>query len=174
MEGLCEGGNEPSGSLKAILAAGEYASSSSLLHDDTLLTRYPFQRVLTTTGVERTVEERIVQEAGTAPRFTQPPIKLSTGSFPGVKDGQSVVPTTPPHSSAEVMESMRLYLHLPQVQRHILVRAEPDIVTLWPKVRAPLRRSLADRLPCGSVARLLQSKQTRLPRLSAERGDWQT
>ncbi|KAJ4436467.1 hypothetical protein ANN_16498, partial [Periplaneta americana] len=37
----------------------------------------------------------------TAPRFTQPPIKLSTGSFPGVKGGQSVVPTTPPHSSAE-------------------------------------------------------------------------
>ncbi|KAJ4431503.1 hypothetical protein ANN_20101 [Periplaneta americana] len=38
----------------------------------------------------------------TAPRFTQPPIKLSTGSFPGVKGGQSVVPTTPPHSSTEV------------------------------------------------------------------------
>ncbi|KAJ4444291.1 hypothetical protein ANN_06083 [Periplaneta americana] len=37
----------------------------------------------------------------TAPRFTQPPIKLSTASFPGVKGGQSVVPTTPPHSSAE-------------------------------------------------------------------------
>ncbi|KAJ4449029.1 hypothetical protein ANN_00423 [Periplaneta americana] len=37
----------------------------------------------------------------TAPRFTQPPIKLSTGSFPGVKGGQSVVPTTPPHSCAE-------------------------------------------------------------------------
>ncbi|KAJ4448759.1 hypothetical protein ANN_00150 [Periplaneta americana] len=51
----------------------------------------------------------------TAPRFTQPPIKLSTGSFPGVKGGQSVVPTTPPHSSAEVMESMGLYLHAPQV-----------------------------------------------------------
>ncbi|KAJ4444500.1 hypothetical protein ANN_06292 [Periplaneta americana] len=29
--------------------------------------------------------------------------------------GQSVVPTTPPHSSAEVMESMGLYLHAPQV-----------------------------------------------------------
>ncbi|KAJ4449113.1 hypothetical protein ANN_00508 [Periplaneta americana] len=52
---------------------------------------------------------------GTAPRFTQPPIKLSTGSFPGVKGGRSVVPTTPPHSSAEVMESMGLYLHAPQV-----------------------------------------------------------
>ncbi|KAJ4435660.1 hypothetical protein ANN_18276 [Periplaneta americana] len=39
----------------------------------------------------------------TAPRFTQPPIKLSTGSFPEVKGGQSVVPTTPPHSSAEVI-----------------------------------------------------------------------
>ncbi|KAJ4435818.1 hypothetical protein ANN_18437 [Periplaneta americana] len=39
----------------------------------------------------------------TAPRFTQPPIKLSTGSFPGVKGGQSVVPTAPPHSSAEVI-----------------------------------------------------------------------
>ncbi|KAJ4449920.1 hypothetical protein ANN_01327 [Periplaneta americana] len=51
----------------------------------------------------------------TAPRFTQPPIKLSTGSFPGVKGGQSVVPTTPPHSSAEVMESMGLYLHAPQM-----------------------------------------------------------
>ncbi|KAJ4445779.1 hypothetical protein ANN_12464 [Periplaneta americana] len=51
----------------------------------------------------------------TAPRFTQPPIKLSTGSFPGVKVGQSVVPTTSPHSSAEVMESMGLYLHAPQV-----------------------------------------------------------
>ncbi|KAJ4448112.1 hypothetical protein ANN_10124 [Periplaneta americana] len=50
----------------------------------------------------------------TAPRFTQPPIKLSTGSFPGVKGGQSVVPTTPPHSSAEVMESMGLYLHAPK------------------------------------------------------------
>ncbi|KAJ4450378.1 hypothetical protein ANN_01799 [Periplaneta americana] len=50
-----------------------------------------------------------------APRFTQPPIKLSTGSFPGVKGGQSVVPTTPPHTSAEVMESMGLYLHAPQV-----------------------------------------------------------
>ncbi|KAJ4436791.1 hypothetical protein ANN_16923 [Periplaneta americana] len=49
------------------------------------------------------------------PEFTQPPIKLSTGSFPGVKGGQSVVPTTPPHSSAEVMESMGLYLHAPQV-----------------------------------------------------------
>ncbi|KAJ4434379.1 hypothetical protein ANN_22939 [Periplaneta americana] len=36
----------------------------------------------------------------TAPRFTQPPIKLSTGSFRG-KGGQSVMPTTPPHSSAE-------------------------------------------------------------------------
>ncbi|KAJ4435802.1 hypothetical protein ANN_18421 [Periplaneta americana] len=51
----------------------------------------------------------------TAPRFTRPPIKLNTGSFPGVKGGQSVVPTTPPHSSAEVMESMGLYLHAPQV-----------------------------------------------------------
>ncbi|KAJ4432625.1 hypothetical protein ANN_21248 [Periplaneta americana] len=51
----------------------------------------------------------------TAPRFTQPPIKLSTGSFPGVKGGQRVVPTTPPHSSAEIMESMGLYLHAPQV-----------------------------------------------------------
>ncbi|KAJ4438568.1 hypothetical protein ANN_14515 [Periplaneta americana] len=51
----------------------------------------------------------------TAPRFTQPPIKLSTGSFPGVKGGQSVVPTTPPHSSAEVMESMGLYFDAPQV-----------------------------------------------------------
>ncbi|KAJ4435402.1 hypothetical protein ANN_18017 [Periplaneta americana] len=51
----------------------------------------------------------------TAPRFTQPPIKLSTGSFPGVKGGQSVVPTTPPDSSAEVMESMGLYLHALQV-----------------------------------------------------------
>ncbi|KAJ4452277.1 hypothetical protein ANN_03795 [Periplaneta americana] len=50
----------------------------------------------------------------TAPRFTQPPIKLSTGSFPRVKGGQSVVPTTPPHSSAEVMESMELYLHAPK------------------------------------------------------------
>ncbi|KAJ4442449.1 hypothetical protein ANN_04035 [Periplaneta americana] len=37
----------------------------------------------------------------TAPRFTQPPIKLSTGSFLEVKGGQSVVPTTPPDSSAE-------------------------------------------------------------------------
>ncbi|KAJ4439149.1 hypothetical protein ANN_15106 [Periplaneta americana] len=54
-------------------------------------------------------------EDRTAPRFTQPPIKLSNGSFPGVKGGQSVVPTTPPHSSAEVMESMGLYLHDPQV-----------------------------------------------------------
>ncbi|KAJ4432603.1 hypothetical protein ANN_21226 [Periplaneta americana] len=41
------------------------------------------------------------QTSRTAPRFTQPPIKLSTGSFPGVKGGQSVVPTTPPHSSVE-------------------------------------------------------------------------
>ncbi|KAJ4437045.1 hypothetical protein ANN_17179 [Periplaneta americana] len=49
----------------------------------------------------------------TARRFTQPPIKLSTGSFPGVKGGQSVVLTTPPHSSAEVMESMELYLQPP-------------------------------------------------------------
>ncbi|KAJ4445389.1 hypothetical protein ANN_07194 [Periplaneta americana] len=48
----------------------------------------------------------------TAPRFTQPPIKLSTGSFPGIKGGQNVVPTTPPHSSAEVMG---LYLHAPEV-----------------------------------------------------------
>ncbi|KAJ4430919.1 hypothetical protein ANN_19512 [Periplaneta americana] len=51
----------------------------------------------------------------TAPRFTQPSVKLSTGSFPGVKGGQRVVPTTPSHSSAEVMESMGLYLHAPQV-----------------------------------------------------------
>ncbi|KAJ4427755.1 hypothetical protein ANN_25408 [Periplaneta americana] len=50
----------------------------------------------------------------TAPRFTQPPMKLSTGSFPLVKAFQSVVPTTPPHSSAEVMESMGLYLHAPK------------------------------------------------------------
>ncbi|KAJ4431509.1 hypothetical protein ANN_20107 [Periplaneta americana] len=50
-----------------------------------------------------------------AAMFTQPPIKLSTGSFPGVKGRQSVVPTTPPHSVAEVMESMELYLHAPQV-----------------------------------------------------------
>ncbi|KAJ4445815.1 hypothetical protein ANN_12500 [Periplaneta americana] len=49
------------------------------------------------------------------PEVHHPPIKLSTGSFPGVKGGQSVVPTTPPHSSAEVMESMGLYLHAPQV-----------------------------------------------------------
>ncbi|KAJ4446154.1 hypothetical protein ANN_12847 [Periplaneta americana] len=49
----------------------------------------------------------------TAPRFTQPPI--NTGCFPGVKGGQSVVPTTPLHSSAEVMESMGLYLLAPQV-----------------------------------------------------------
>ncbi|KAJ4436025.1 hypothetical protein ANN_18651 [Periplaneta americana] len=55
------------------------------------------------------------QTSRTAPRFTQPPIKLSTGSFPGVKGGQSVVPTTPPQSSAEVMESMGLYFHAPQV-----------------------------------------------------------
>ncbi|KAJ4426309.1 hypothetical protein ANN_27123 [Periplaneta americana] len=54
-------------------------------------------------------------EVKTAPRFTQPPIKLSTGSFPGVKGDQSVVPTTPPHSSAEVMENMGLYLHAHQV-----------------------------------------------------------
>ncbi|KAJ4432192.1 hypothetical protein ANN_20808 [Periplaneta americana] len=51
----------------------------------------------------------------TAPRFTKPPIKLSTGSFPGITGGQSVVPTTPSHSSAEVMESMGLYLHASQV-----------------------------------------------------------
>ncbi|KAJ4442413.1 hypothetical protein ANN_03999 [Periplaneta americana] len=55
------------------------------------------------------------QTSRTAPRFTQPPTKLSTGSFPGVKGGQSVVPTTPPHSNAEVMESMGHYLHAPQV-----------------------------------------------------------
>ncbi|KAJ4430123.1 hypothetical protein ANN_22333 [Periplaneta americana] len=57
----------------------------------------------------------------TAPRFTQPPIKLSTGSFPGVKGGQSLVPTTPPHSSAEVMESMGLYLHafMTQLPEHL-------------------------------------------------------
>ncbi|KAJ4428441.1 hypothetical protein ANN_24478 [Periplaneta americana] len=57
----------------------------------------------------------------TAPRFTQPPIKLSTGSFPGVKGGQSVVPTTPPHSSAEVMESMGLYLHAPKCLHGMLL-----------------------------------------------------
>ncbi|KAJ4428867.1 hypothetical protein ANN_25860 [Periplaneta americana] len=40
--------------------------------------------------------------------------KIEYRVFPGVKGGQSVVPTTPPHSSAEVMESMGLYLHAPK------------------------------------------------------------
>ncbi|KAJ4449258.1 hypothetical protein ANN_00655 [Periplaneta americana] len=41
--------------------------------------------------------------------------KIEYRVFPGVKDGQSVVSTTPPDSSAEVMESMELYLHAPHV-----------------------------------------------------------
>ncbi|KAJ4450834.1 hypothetical protein ANN_02265 [Periplaneta americana] len=41
--------------------------------------------------------------------------KIEYRVFPGVKGGQSVVPTTPPHFSAKVKESMGLYLHAPQV-----------------------------------------------------------
>ncbi|KAJ4445076.1 hypothetical protein ANN_06875 [Periplaneta americana] len=37
----------------------------------------------------------------TVPRFTQPPIKLSTRSFLEVKGGQNMVLTTSPHSSAK-------------------------------------------------------------------------
>ncbi|KAJ4441594.1 hypothetical protein ANN_11450 [Periplaneta americana] len=41
----------------------------------------------------------------TAPKFTQFPIKFSTGCLPRVKDGWSVVPITPLHSSADVMKA---------------------------------------------------------------------
>ncbi|KAJ4428875.1 hypothetical protein ANN_25868 [Periplaneta americana] len=101
MAGLCEGGNEPSGSLKAI--CGRVAQLvEQLAMDWKVRGSIP--------GGDRIFSR--CQAFRTAPRFTQPPIKLSTGSFPGVKGGQSVVPTTPSHSSAEVMESMGLYLHL--------------------------------------------------------------
>ncbi|KAJ4439335.1 hypothetical protein ANN_07457 [Periplaneta americana] len=111
MAGLCEGGNEPSGSLKAICAAERTAEGPHLWSNG--------QRVWPRNQVGR--ESRSGQvtwltffpgfslnpiraNAGMAPRFTQPPIKLSTASFLGVKGSQSVVPTTPPHSSAEQLE----------------------------------------------------------------------
>ncbi|KAJ4432657.1 hypothetical protein ANN_21280 [Periplaneta americana] len=40
--------------------------------------------------------------------------KIEYRVFPGVKGGQSVVAITPPHSSAEALESMGLYLHAPK------------------------------------------------------------
>ncbi|KAJ4432452.1 hypothetical protein ANN_21071 [Periplaneta americana] len=115
MAGLCEGGNEPPGSLKArkelcCLIRRCPKKGSCVLNRDP----GPQRRLFASHCIWWNKEEPAVIYPGTAPRYTQPPIKLSTGSFPGVKGGQSVVPTTPPHSSAEVMESMGLYLHAPK------------------------------------------------------------
>ncbi|KAJ4442317.1 hypothetical protein ANN_03903 [Periplaneta americana] len=71
--------------------------------------------------------------------------KLSTVSFPGVKGGQSVVPTTPPHSSAEVMESMGFTSMPPSAFMALVmdvIKMEPDIDPLAKETDVEEEKSL--------------------------------
>ncbi|KAJ4439530.1 hypothetical protein ANN_07654 [Periplaneta americana] len=101
MAGLCEGSNEPPGSLKASNSVGRAAG-------------YGLEGPGFDPGGDRIFFS--LPNFQNSPEVHSASYKIEYRVFPGVKGGQSVVPTTPPHSSAEVMESMGLYLHAPQVQ----------------------------------------------------------
>ncbi|KAJ4436023.1 hypothetical protein ANN_18649, partial [Periplaneta americana] len=99
MVGLYEGGNEPPGSLKAIF----YPIRKDNNYDENCFTKYG----LSTLHVARNGPE--VHSASYKIEYR-------------VKGGQSMVPTTPPQSSAEAMESMGALPPCPQVHSwHVII-----------------------------------------------------
>ncbi|KAJ4452330.1 hypothetical protein ANN_03855 [Periplaneta americana] len=88
-------GNDESGNRIASVKSCDCASEVAIrvrgevrvvIYLRAIKARYSIHRKLVRIKTRQKTRKR------TAPRFTQPPIKLSTGSFPGVKGGQSVVP----------------------------------------------------------------------------------